>query len=42
MQSRLFEVIEDMPGGKASSLLDSYKGRIENIQAKSASGCVCP
>ena len=33
MQSSLFKLVDDMPGGKASALLESYRARIENIRA---------
>jgi hypothetical protein len=34
MQGNLFKLVEDMPGGKAVALIESYKLRIENIRSK--------
>ena len=34
MQSGIFELVDDMPGGKASARLESYKARIETIRAE--------
>tara|TARA_B110001452_G_C15200315_1_gene416569 strand:- start:507 stop:1193 length:687 start_codon:yes stop_codon:yes gene_type:complete len=33
MQGNLFKIVDDMPGAKASALLESYKTRLENIRA---------